>query len=65
MKHFLLFILIVVLFVFTPIFSIWAVNTLFSTVIPITFWTWLSALWLGSVLGSGRLGKAIKDSLEI
>lgn len=43
----LLFVVLVV--VFGPIFTIWALNALFATAIPVTFWTWLSVLWLQSV----------------
>lgn len=30
-----------------PIFTILALNTVFTLSIPITFWTWLSTFWLG------------------
>jgi len=35
---------------FGPIFSIWVVYLLLGLTIPVTFWTWLSSLWLAAVL---------------
>jgi hypothetical protein len=34
------------LFIIGPIVTIWAINHLFGTTITITFWNWLSVLWL-------------------
>jgi hypothetical protein len=40
----------ILLFLLAPIFTIWALNTLFPLEIPVNFWTWLSALWLLEVV---------------
>ena len=49
----LLGILVIVLVIVSPIFSIWALNTLFPTLaIPTNFWTWLAVFWLHVVIGS-------------
>jgi hypothetical protein len=42
-----LILLVIALVVAGPIFTILALNTLFTLSIPITFWTWLSTFWLG------------------
>lgn len=34
-----------------PLILIWSLNTLFSTGIEYTFWTWLAALILGALVG--------------
>lgn len=36
--------LLVALLVFTPLLPLWAINTLFHTTIPYTFWTWLAVV---------------------
>lgn len=36
----------IIIFALLPIFSIMALNTLFNLEIPLTLFTWLSALWL-------------------
>lgn len=33
-----------------PIFTIWALNTLFGLEIPLTFKTWAAVVWLTTVL---------------
>ena len=38
-----------ILIVIGPILIIWSLNTLFGMGIPITIWTWLSVVILGSV----------------
>jgi len=44
-------IIVILLIVFGPLASIWALNTLFPALaIPYNFYTWASALILGSVL---------------
>jgi len=49
----LLAILIVILLLVSPIFTIWALNTLFPVLaIPMNIWTWLAVLWLHIVIGS-------------
>ncbi|MAG26118.1 hypothetical protein CMI47_11170 [Candidatus Pacearchaeota archaeon] len=45
-----LIVFVIVMVIFAPIFSIWAVNLLFGTQIPVTFWTWLSALWITHIV---------------
>ena len=47
----LLGILIIILVIVSPIFSIWALNTLFSLAIPTTIWTYLAMLWLHILIG--------------
>jgi len=32
--------------IFGPLFTIWALNLVFTLNIPVTFWTWLSVFWL-------------------
>jgi len=39
--------------IFIPLLGIWAVNTLFGTVIAYTFINWLAALVLVSILSGG------------
>lgn len=43
------------LFIIGPVFTIWALNLLFATNIPVTFWTWLSVLWLQAILIGSRV----------
>jgi hypothetical protein len=43
------------LFIFLgPVFTIMAVNTLFTATIPLTFWTWLSMAWLHLIFASSN-----------
>ena len=45
--------LIIVLVFVSPIFSIWALNTIFpSLAIPTNVWTWLAVFWLHIVIGA-------------
>ena len=47
----LLAILIVILLLVSPIFTIWALNTLFPILaIPMNIWTWLAVCWLHVVI---------------
>ena len=39
-------VLVALLIVFGPIITIWSVNTLFQTNIPVNIWTYLAALWI-------------------
>ncbi len=43
---------IIAAIVFVPMFSIWAVNTLFHTAIPVTWETWGASLWLTALLAA-------------
>lgn len=43
---------IVVWIVLGPIFTIWSLNLVFGLEIPLTFWTWLSVVWLVLVIRS-------------
>jgi len=44
-------IFLIVLAVFAPAATIWALNTLFPALaIPMNFWTWLAVFWLTAVL---------------
>jgi len=57
-----LIVLIIVLIIAGPVFTIMALNTLFpSLAIPVSFWTWLSVAWLqaitiGNIASSVRKG---------
>lgn len=53
LKFFLLFLLLVLLFVLAPVFTILSLNTVFALSIPVTFWTWLSVVWLQAVTFGG------------
>lgn len=54
----LLAILIVVLLLVSPIFTIWALNTLFPILaIPMNIWTWLAVLWLHIIISSASYSK--------
>jgi hypothetical protein len=47
-------ILIVILVIVCPFITIWAINTLFNTNIPMNIWTYMATLWLsGLVAGAG------------
>lgn len=39
--------------VLAPVFSIAALNVLFGLALPLTFKTWLAALWLNVIVGGG------------
>jgi len=45
--------LALMIFIAVPLVLIWSVNTLFTTGIEYTFWTWLAALILGALIGQG------------
>lgn len=49
--------LLICIIIIGPIFTIWALNLLFGTAIPVTIWTWLSTFWLGGLV-SGAAYKA-------
>jgi hypothetical protein len=51
----LIFVIAILLIIFGPFLSIWAVNTLFGLTIPFTLKTWFAALVLGGLV-SGRAG---------
>ena len=48
----LLVVLLLVLFVLSPIFTIWALNLLFHLEIPVNFGTWCAVQWLLIVMKS-------------
>jgi len=48
-----IFVIAILLIIFAPFLSIWAVNTLFGLTIPFTLKTWFAALVLGGLV-SGR-----------
>ena len=51
--------LVVLVIVFGPLASIWALNTLFPALaIPYTFQTWLAAVVLGGLASGGAKVKA-------
>lgn len=45
-KVIFILLLVAAIIVFSPLISIWAVNTLFGTSIAAPFSTWFAALWL-------------------
>ena len=45
--------LIILLIIFGPLATIWALNTVFGLYIAYTFWTWLGTLVLQSIIVSG------------
>lgn len=46
--------LIILLIIFGPLATIWALNTVFSLNIAYTFWTWLGTLVLQSIIVSRK-----------
>jgi hypothetical protein len=46
-------IFIVILVIVCPFITIWAVNTLFHTNIPMNIWTYLATLWLTGLVTGG------------
>lgn len=46
----LVILLVVGLVIAIPLVAIWAINTLFLTAIPITFYTWVAAFFLIMVI---------------
>ena len=50
-------VLLIVLFLLSPLATIWAVNTLFGLGIAYTFKTWLAMFLLQSVLAAGKATK--------
>lgn len=42
--------LMILFLIFGPIFTIWALNTVFLTEIPVNFTTWCAVVWLLTVL---------------
>jgi multidrug transporter EmrE-like cation transporter len=42
-------VLLILLIVFSPLITIWSLNTLFNLGIAYTIWTWLATAWLGLV----------------
>ena len=48
----LLGIVVIILVLVSPIFTIWALNTLFPVLaIPMNIWTWLAVCWIHIVIG--------------
>jgi hypothetical protein len=45
-------IVVIILVLVSPIFTIWALNTLFPVLaIPMNIWTWLAVCWIHIVIG--------------
>lgn len=42
--------LVLFLVIVGPVFTIWSLNTLFNTEIPLNIWTWLSMAWMQTLL---------------
>ena len=53
-----LVLLILAIFIVGPWISILAVNQLFNTAIPLTFWNWLSVFWLHFIVASSSSKKS-------
>ena len=45
-----LLVILGLLVVFGPIFTIWSLNTIFGLQIPVTFQTWAATIWLLAVV---------------
>lgn len=46
-------VLVILAFIFSPLLTIWVLNTLFvSLAIPYTFWTWLAAMLLNLTISA-------------
>ena len=60
MNNVVLLVIFILIIVFGPFASIWALNTLFFSgpavayAIPYTFWTWLSIIIFGALLKGGK-----------
>ena len=53
-----LIVLVLIFVALSPFITIWSLNTLFYTPIPINIWTYLATLWLtGLIAGSGVRSK--------
>lgn len=50
-----LFILAILLIVYGPLISIWALNTLFGLAIPYTLKTWFASLWIAGIVGGTKV----------
>jgi len=51
---FVLFVLLVVLILgISPLITIWSINTLFHTNIPINLYTYFASLWLTGLVAGG------------
>ena len=57
------FIVALVVIVAAPLATIWSFNTLFSTGIEYSAWTWLAMFWLQAVL-TGSVGAAIRRNKD-
>ena len=57
-------IMILVMIIGSPFATIWAVNTLFGTGIPITLTTWLAAFWINLGFGTGKIGRFVNKLIE-
>lgn len=53
--------LLILLIVFSPLITIWALNTLFNLGIAYTIWTWLATAWL-SLVTFGSVTSAIRKN---
>lgn len=54
-----LIVLLILLIVFSPLITIWSLNTLFNLSIAYTIWTWLATAWL-SLVTFGSVTSAIR-----
>jgi len=53
---------IVLLVIFGPLVTIYALNTLFGLGIPVTLGTWFSAFWLAAIVGGSGFRSSSKGS---
>jgi hypothetical protein len=55
------FVALILLLVLAPFLTIWSLNALFPVLaIPYNFFTWVAALWLGTVLSGGLVSRSNK-----
>lgn len=55
---FFAFVALILLLVLAPFLTIWSLNALFPLLaIPYNFFTWVAALWLGTVLSGGLVAR--------
>jgi len=49
-----IFVMLIAILIFGPIFTIWSLNTLFGLQIPVAFETWAAVIWLMTIFNSIR-----------
>lgn len=61
-KIILMSILLILAFWWGPIFTLWSINLLFHTAVPVTVQTWAAVAWLELVLGAAFKSAAGKSN---